>query len=498
MSTTVLDYAGGVPTAAAIRDAGHAGAVRYLSPPRPGAGWMRGKPIHRAEVDAFEGIGLDLAFVWQYGKTRNPDVMRGGQGGRADALAAQQQLRKIGRPGAPVFFAVDFDITLDEWNSRACDYFLAAARVLGRDRVGIYGHSRVIAWAVEDGVIADAGGGRHLAWQTAAWSGGHRAPEAVLFQRPGEVTVGGVGCDVSEVLAPWWGQTPPDERPEVPTAPAPAPTAPPAFINDDPVDADWAERFGFGGPRSTDGLQGVCIHTTENRLGSRAEDVAAWQLRTESGAYHALVDNTTDDNIRSIRENTDDWVAWAAAQKGNQIALHLSYAAEASMTREEWLSAPLMLAEGADITAYWCRRYHFPVRKIGARELRQGARGIFGHVDVSHAWHQTDHTDPGSGFPWDVFLQMVRDRMPAAPGAATPRPPAPPGRPAPAPAPLTTATPITSIINPRVTLPLAGLLALLDAYAWENRIAVRGIYDHLGLDYDRRIQEAIEQDRSAS
>ena len=71
---TVLDYSAGVPQAAAVRDAGYDGAVRYISPPR--ADWMRGKPIQRAEIDDFHVHGLDVAFVWQYGKEADSDVMR--------------------------------------------------------------------------------------------------------------------------------------------------------------------------------------------------------------------------------------------------------------------------------------------------------------------------------------------------------------------------------------------------------------------------------------
>ncbi|WP_315120564.1 glycoside hydrolase domain-containing protein, partial [Corynebacterium matruchotii] len=69
---TVLDYSAGVPQAAAVRDAGYDGAVRYISPPR--ADWMRGKPIQRAEIDDFHVHGLDVAFVWQYGKEADSDV----------------------------------------------------------------------------------------------------------------------------------------------------------------------------------------------------------------------------------------------------------------------------------------------------------------------------------------------------------------------------------------------------------------------------------------
>lgn len=196
------------------------------------------------------------------------------------------------------------------------------------------------------------------------------------------------------------------------TTPNPRKKAPmTTFINNDPIDADWSARFGFGNPRSTNGLQGICIHTTENDLGSPAEGVANYQINTETGSYHVLVDNTTNDNINSIRENTDDWLTWSAGWTGNQIAVHLSFVARASMSRADWLGATRMLNEAADACAYWVRKFNFPLVKLSPADLRAGKRGFFGHADVSAAWREVDHTDPGTNFPWNVFLNLVQQRL---------------------------------------------------------------------------------------
>lgn len=40
-------------------------------------------------------------------------------------------------------------------------------------------------------------------------------------------------------------------------------------------------------------------------------------------------------------------------------------------------------------------------------DLKAGRRGICGHVDVTDAWHQSDHDDPGPWFPWDKFMAVV-------------------------------------------------------------------------------------------
>ena len=216
MAKTVIDTAEGFPTPSAIRAAGHSGHVVYISPDRTGGG-LPGKPVTRAHVDGLRAAGLDIGVCWQFGKdsaSAPPDVLRGAAGGRADARAADKKLRELGLDGWPVFFAVDFDIDINQWNTTAVHYFRAAAEVLGRDRVGIYGHSKVCHWAgPEDKVIAEVAPGRFLAWQTRSWSAGVLGRDyAVLYQRivdtpssPGP-RVGGITVDVNDIWAEYWGQ----------------------------------------------------------------------------------------------------------------------------------------------------------------------------------------------------------------------------------------------------------------------------------------------------
>lgn len=283
----------------------------------------------------------------------------------------------------------------------------------------------------------------------------------------------------------------------------------PALINADPIDADWSARFGFGNPRSTNGLVGICIHTTENPIGTPAENVANYQINTETGSYHVLVDNTTNDNINSIRENTDDWMTWSAGPKGNQIALHISFVAYSRCTREEWLAADRMLNEGADAVAYWVKRYGFPVVKINGADLLAGRRGVFGHADVSAAWREVDHTDPGPNFPWDVFLAKVRARL-------NPQPQPPQGGTMTELSGVSAAAlndaklaaiesadrlraqdaPITSIVNPNVKFSPRDLAAVQDLNGWCALILAKAIARKLGLDPETIISTAIADDRA--
>lgn len=222
---TVIDFSAGLPDPVAIREAGHEGAVLYCSPARET--WMKGKQPDRDYLDKFDHSGLKYAWVWQYGGADNPDVMRGRDGGLKDAAAARDYLNSVRAAGHPVFFAVDFDITLDQWNHTAVEYFRACCEVLGRDRVGIYGHSRAVSWAQQDGVVAEVGPGRVLGWVTSSWSDDSAAAYAVLHQSTHNVPgPDGIQVDANDIYHPEWGWravggVTPAEKPSVALRPHP-------------------------------------------------------------------------------------------------------------------------------------------------------------------------------------------------------------------------------------------------------------------------------------
>ena len=174
---------------------------------------------------------------------------------------------------------------------------------------------------------------------------------------------------------------------------------------------DWTSRFGFGQPRNTSLIRAICIHVTVNTPGTPAENVANYQIQSESGSYHELVD--TGANV--LIENTDDWLSWSAGPKGNWCALHRSYVMRGTESQAEWRKYDAMLRAGAQRDAAWAKKYNIPVVKLTPAELRAGKRGFCAHYDVSLAWGESDHTDPGAGFPWDYYLQLVREYMNPAP-----------------------------------------------------------------------------------
>ena len=174
---------------------------------------------------------------------------------------------------------------------------------------------------------------------------------------------------------------------------------------------DWSSRFLFGKPRPTHQIKNIIIHVTVNAPGTPAENVAGYQIRSQSGSYHELTDTT----IKHLIENTDDWLTWSSGNYGNDIGLHRSFVLWGTETRVQWLQYDRMLREAAKRDAEWCRKYNIPPVKLTAADLRAGKKGFAGHLETGQAWGGTDHVDPGTGFPWDIYLGYVRDYLNGTP-----------------------------------------------------------------------------------
>lgn len=197
--------------------AGYTGVIVYVSQLRPGATFDF-KPVSRGYTDALRAAGLHVVSVYQYGKpgwVNSPsDFTRGFDGGVADARTAMSLHAAAGGPDtAPIFFSVDEDISADTWKNVALQWFKGINSVLGVARTGVYGGARQVTWAADDGVIGrSTTPGYRWAWQTRAWSGGARAPMAVLYQAtvvtasdPGTM-IGDFHVDEDDILAADYGQ----------------------------------------------------------------------------------------------------------------------------------------------------------------------------------------------------------------------------------------------------------------------------------------------------
>lgn len=160
-----------------------------------------------------------------------------------------------------------------------------------------------------------------------------------------------------------------------------------------------------------DGVRGsrprlLVVHTFEGQDLDvhRMMDYQSGRLpHQRTGSYHVVIDAAG----QSGRENDNPFIPWAAGWNGNRAGLHVSLAGRAAFTRDQWLARGAQLAELARWLAHEGREQAIPLQKVvGVGD--PAVRGVCGHGDISRAWpRDTDHTDPGPGFPWDHVLSLA-------------------------------------------------------------------------------------------
>lgn len=156
-------------------------------------------------------------------------------------------------------------------------------------------------------------------------------------------------------------------------------------------------------------IRAVIIHDMEAPEGPlTAENVANYFATTSTVASaHINVDNNS-----AVRSVPDADTAFAAPG-ANADGLQLEIAGYMRQTRAQWLDdySKAALGQAARVVADWCRTYNIPPVRLTRAELKAGSKGISCHVDVSAVYKRSDHTDPGSGFPWDYLLAEVRNQL---------------------------------------------------------------------------------------
>lgn len=164
--------------------------------------------------------------------------------------------------------------------------------------------------------------------------------------------------------------------------------------------------------RTAEDITLVVIHTAEcAETDNAAENVAKYFAGSNSpkASAHYTVDN--DSVTQSVLEKD---VAWHAGPV-NGYSIGVEHAGSAKRDKDDWKRAYSvnMLGRSAELVAGICRRYNIPVQRVTAEDLKKGKRsGICGHIDVTSGLQGgRGHWDPGPHFPWDAYLQDVRDQQ---------------------------------------------------------------------------------------
>jgi len=194
-----------------------------------------------------------------------------------------------------------------------------------------------------------------------------------------------------------------------PVAPSAAPAGPATLAN---ISFVQSKNYTVGRYGTAVGL--VVIHDMENPERPGSEDgVAAWfanKLAPASPAPMASAHYCVGQHIvQCVREEDMAYHAPGANTQGIGIE-HVGYA---SQTAEQWADpySTNMLALSARLVADICHRRGIPAVFVDAEGLLAGERGITTHVEVSKAWHKSNHTDPGKAFPIDDYIGRVQALM---------------------------------------------------------------------------------------
>lgn len=163
---------------------------------------------------------------------------------------------------------------------------------------------------------------------------------------------------------------------------------------------------------------GVVIHDSETGDGSALNLIAAMQRpgdrliagsnppRYYGSGYHAIALNVGDDFEQLLGAEAGPF----HAPPLNKTWWSICIPGRANQTRDEWLdeesyagirAVARFIAEKAELDG-------FPLEYVDAAGLKGGRGGYTSHWEVSKAWRQTDHTDPGTNFPWDVLADEIR------------------------------------------------------------------------------------------
>ncbi|MFD6390898.1 DUF4185 domain-containing protein [Nocardia sp. NPDC060259] len=432
----LVDHAAARPGAQAVKADGYHGAVRYLvdSPERG----LINKKLTPEEAAGYLDLKMPLVSNWQKGKNATADWRRGFDGGVADAEAADAWHRHCGGPAeAPIFFSIDDDLSLSEWNSMATHYLRGAASVLGKERVGAYCKYLACDWAVEDDVVGMCrdGSGKRFLWQPNTWLGGRPlgtiSEHACLFQRlihpRDNVKVSGINVDVNDTLTADFGQWQYAAQPVTPD-----PVVVPGSISvREPDGYDIAWHAGPGSRSGHGPYKRIYLHTTENQDWiSRAEIVADGQAARRDGSYHYIV----DDNhiIQTVSTKNASWsVPVRGVNDENQVSVHIALVGTSGAIprwttspspnvesnpkkRSVWLEHDKMLDMVAFTIAKVSKEHHIPIERVDIAGVGNDMHGVSSHNNYTYGsvklrgFKDGSHWDVPDTFPYDIVLAAAK------------------------------------------------------------------------------------------
>lgn len=153
----------------------------------------------------------------------------------------------------------------------------------------------------------------------------------------------------------------------------------------------------------------IVIHSMEApEKGTTAEAVAKYFKNSGvKASAHYCIDN--DSIVQCVWDSNTAW----HCKNANSNGVGLEHAGYARQTEDEWLDeyGISMLDISAQIAAYLCKKFNIPVIRAefaSSTNPKVIQPGFCSHAEVPN---HGSHWDPGEGFPWKYYLDLVKTQM---------------------------------------------------------------------------------------
>jgi N-acetyl-anhydromuramyl-L-alanine amidase AmpD len=163
----------------------------------------------------------------------------------------------------------------------------------------------------------------------------------------------------------------------------------------------------------------IVIHCTVGTDGGNANGTAAYfRTAAAGGSAHYITDPG-----KAIQCARDNVVCWHAPPNPHSLGIEMECSL-ANQGKGHWTlpNHVAMMRITAKLVAQKCIQYGVPIVRLSVADLRAGKHGICGHNEVSLAFGQSTHWDPGPYFPWVAFIAMVQNEAKLINGTAGDQP----------------------------------------------------------------------------
>lgn len=150
----------------------------------------------------------------------------------------------------------------------------------------------------------------------------------------------------------------------------------------------------------------ICIHTAETTLRPGAARAVGNYFSQPGNPYETHFGVDSEEVVQYLPID----IAADGAGGDNAHVIHIELCTYAATSGWTWVfdsAHRRMLLRAARLVAVQARRCGIPLRWLGVSELRAQQKGITSHANVTLAFKQSTHTDPGPGFPVMLFMAMV-------------------------------------------------------------------------------------------